>query len=218
VDARVLPDVICLVPEFSASMNLRQSVTSLLNALAHPISALWGSVLDHAATEIALAAATEMSSVIAEILQTPDAAGNRRRALVAAGACARCLQGGKLGPHHRWAHALGGRYLLEHGLLHSVLLPHSIRVLRVQRPALSEQLHETLRTSDLAGLCFDYLAQSGAETALLPLLESAQVSDASDASESAPDFAGWRERLVAVGIPELVADDLLLGRRPSPAS
>lgn len=215
VDARVLPDVICLEPAFSASMNLRQSVTSLLNAFAHPISALWGSELDESATQAALSAATEMFAVISEMLRSPDDARVRARASLAAGHCARCLQGGKLGPHHRWAHALGGHFLLEHAMLHSTLLPHSIRALRMDRPELGQRLHSALRVEDLEGRCFDYLVRAGADTALLPVLASGSHAGDGRVPECSSELSSWRSRLENLGIPVQLANNLLLGRRPS---
>jgi homogentisate 1,2-dioxygenase len=208
VDSRVLPDAICLEPSFTLTMDLRQSTTSLLNSLAHPISALWGGDLDEVATSAASRAAREMVWVIGDMFQTPDAPRTRRRATLAAGACARCLMTGNLGPHHRWVHTLGGNYRLEHATLHSLLLPHSLRALRLERPEVSRKLHDALGVVDLEGLCFDFLLRAGADTALAEVLKSAQP-------QGEARLAGLVAQLSELGLPETTASSALLGRRPS---
>ncbi|HEX6272956.1 MAG TPA: iron-containing alcohol dehydrogenase, partial [Polyangiaceae bacterium] len=82
---------------------------------------------------------------------------------------ARTLEAGKTGAHHRLAHTLGGLFDLDHGGLHSVLLPHTVHALRATHPELVREVEARLSTGDLEGRLFDFLVRAGAPTSLKAL-------------------------------------------------
>ena len=66
-------------------------------------------------------------------------------------------------------HRLGGRFDLDHSGLHSVLLPHSLRRLRDETPALVDELSARLNVADVEDSLFEFLMRAGAATSLRAL-------------------------------------------------
>jgi homogentisate 1,2-dioxygenase len=165
-DDRVRPDVVLLDVALSADMPKPLTLTSLMNALAHPLSVLSVGTADPQLTEVALSAARDVVECIETLLQWPTNRRARERALRAAGAAANVLQQGQLGLHHRLAHLLGGRFDLDHSMLHAVLLPHSVRQLRTEHPAVYALVKDRVGVDDLESFLFDALARAEAPQSL----------------------------------------------------
>lgn len=176
-DPRVRPHAVVHDVDLTLDMPKTLTVTSLMNALAHPIAVLGtGSVAggDRAA---ALGAVATVYGAIEALVRAPGDRRARAEALRGAGAAAMALEQGTPGLHHQLAHRLGGRFDVDHAGLHSVLLPHTVRRLRQESPALVEELSDQLGIADLEGSLFDFLVRAGAGTSLralgvaLPALE-----------------------------------------------
>jgi maleylacetate reductase len=168
-DARVVPDIALYDLELTLDMPLSLSVTSLMNALAHPASALSTGKLDAAGVERALAASAAVHEALVQLVRDPRGLAGRRAAIEGTVQAGWVLRTSPLGEHHRLAHALGGRFDLDHAGLHSVLLPHSIARLASDAPdafrALANRLAEAALPQSLRRL----LAASGAPTSLAGL-------------------------------------------------
>jgi maleylacetate reductase len=132
-DTRVVPDAVLYDVELTRRMPLALSVTSLMNALAHPCGALSTGKLDASAIERALEAARAVFAALEALLVAPDGSTERRAALEAMVLAGRVLATSPVGLHHQLAHLLGGQFDLDHAGLHSVLLPHT--TLWMQRAA-----------------------------------------------------------------------------------
>jgi maleylacetate reductase len=167
-DARVLPDVVLYDVELTLSMPLGLSVTSLLNALAHPLGALSTGLLEGDAEERALEAASDVYRAATEIVRAPRDLGARSAALRATVGAGHVLRHSKVGVHHQLAHALGGRFDLDHAGLHSVLLPHTLRLFAERSPALYERVESRL-ANDLPRRLTELLARAGAPGSLAAL-------------------------------------------------
>jgi maleylacetate reductase len=168
-DARVVPDAVLYDAELTLRMPLALSVTSLMNALAHPISALSTGKLDASATERALEAAGAVYAALEALLLAPSGPAERRAALEAMVLAGRVLATSPVGLHHQLAHLLGGRFDLDHAGLHSVLLPHT-----------------TLWMQRAAGMAYDTLcARLGVAPAALPARFSEWLSRAGAATSLA---------------------------------
>jgi maleylacetate reductase len=163
-DARVRPDAVVHDLELTLGMPKVLTVQSLMNALAHPLG-----TLSSERSELALKAVETLVPAIARLCTDPDDRGAREAAQSGSALAARALEAGSAGAHHRLAHALGGLFDLDHGGLHSVLLPHTVHELRKARPELVRELDERLESSDLEGRLFDFLALAGAPTSLKAL-------------------------------------------------
>lgn len=167
-DTRVLPDVVLYDVSLTLSMPLALSVTSLINALAHPLSALSTGLLAGDAEERALVAASEVYRAVAGIVRHSSDVAARRAALHGTVLAAQVLRESKVGVHHQLAHALGGRFDLDHAGLHAVLLPHTLRLFSERAP----ELYARVQARVGAGLperLRELLERSGAPASLAAL-------------------------------------------------
>lgn len=167
-DDRVRPAVVIHDVELTLDMPKTLTVTSLLNALAHPLGALLVEGTD-APREQALHAADLVYGAVEALLRAPGDRNAREQAQRGAAHAALVLESAKLGEHHRLAHALGGALDLEHGALHSVLLPHTVHAARASAPAALEAVETRLGVTDLEATLFDFLVRAGAPVSLKAL-------------------------------------------------
>jgi maleylacetate reductase len=168
-DARVVPDVVLYDVELTLDMPARLAVTSLLNALAHPVSALSTGRLEGSGQRAALKAAAAVYRALAGVLGRPQERASRRAAFEATVLAGRVLASSAVGLHHRLAHLLGGNFDLDHAGLHSVLLPHTLDELKARLPDVFAALCTELGDEDPAARCLEALAQAGASTSLAQL-------------------------------------------------
>jgi alcohol dehydrogenase class IV/predicted esterase len=195
-DARVRPDVVVHDLELTLGMPKVLTVQSLMNALAHPLG-----TLSSERSELALSAVETLVPAIARLATNPDDRAAREAAQLGAAFAAQALEAGSAGAHHRLAHALGGLFDLDHGGLHSVLLPHTVHALRATKPELVRELDERLKIADLEGKLFDFLVVAGAPTSLKALGATWEKLD---------------ELLVQKGVaPRALLSHVYHGRRPS---
>ncbi|HEU4584054.1 MAG TPA: iron-containing alcohol dehydrogenase [Polyangiaceae bacterium] len=168
-DWRVVPDVVLYDVELTLGMPPALGVTSLINALAHPISALSTQQLSGDASAAALHAARAAARAIQGLSERPGERASRRAAFEATVLCGRVLGSSPVGVHHKLAHLLGGAFDLDHAGLHSVLLPHSLDELRRQSPQLHAVIAAELGWPDPAASLLQALARAGASTSLAQL-------------------------------------------------
>jgi homogentisate 1,2-dioxygenase len=168
-DPRVRPDAIVYDVELTLDMPRALTATSLMNALAHPVGTLATESLAGEGREQALRAIEMVYGALEALVQAPRDRRARALALRGAGLAAEALEAGTPGLHHKLAHRLGGRFDLDHAGLHAVLLPHSLRHLRDQTPALLAEIDGRLRVPDLEGALFDLLVRAGAPASLRAL-------------------------------------------------
>ncbi|MFK7986819.1 MAG: iron-containing alcohol dehydrogenase [Sandaracinaceae bacterium] len=200
-DDRVRPDAILHAPELFAAMPRTLSVLSLLNAMAHPISALSTGELDAETEALALSTVEVLSWAIGDVLEAPTSPLARADALRGAALAGQVIDRAPLGAHHRVAHALGGALGLPHAALHALLLPHFTRRLMDAAPDAFRAISDAAGQTDLPGFFYDALTRVGAARSLLDLgVDPAAFHDLREDHE--PLRAGW-------------VNDALIGRRPS---
>jgi homogentisate 1,2-dioxygenase len=167
-DPRVRPIAVIYDVALTLDMPKALSTTSLMNAFAHPLGTLAaGSTGD--AEERALSAAELVYAALEALVRDPADPNARARAQRGAALAAAAIENGKFGLHHALAHQLGGAFDLEHGALHSVLLPHSVQRLRAENPPALAELERRLGLGDLEAKLFELLARAGAATSLRAL-------------------------------------------------
>jgi len=168
-DPRVRPDVVIYDVTLTLDMPPGLTVTSLMNALAHPISVLGAGTLDAQLQGHALDAAAVVYDAIGALARDAGDRAARARAQRGAGQAAHILDAGKPGLHHTLAHLLGGRFDLDHSGLHSVLLPHTLRRLRADAAPVHAAIAARLGTPDPEARLLHLLTQAGAATSLRAL-------------------------------------------------
>ena len=164
-DERVRPDVVVHEIELTLGMPKVLTVQSLMNALAHP----FGTLATGSRSELALSAIETLFSAIDRLADDPDDRAAREAALLGSTLAGQTLEAGAAGAHHRLAHALGGLFDLDHGGLHSVLLPHTVHELRAEKPEVVGEIAARLGTDDIEAKLFDLLVRAGAPTSLKAL-------------------------------------------------
>ncbi|HEV8550221.1 MAG TPA: iron-containing alcohol dehydrogenase, partial [Polyangiaceae bacterium] len=164
-DPKVRPDHVIYEADLVADMPKGLTVTSLMNALAHPIGTLGVGAAAGELRERALRAIALVYGALEALVATPSYTEARRNAQRGAALAAQVLEG-KASPHHALAHRLGGAFDLEHSALHSVLLPHSVHRLRTDAPAALAEIEARLGTRDLEAELFDLLVRAGVSTSL----------------------------------------------------
>jgi homogentisate 1,2-dioxygenase len=168
-DDRVRPSVVIHDLELTLDMPKTLSVTSLLNALAHPLGAIVAEASKYAVNERALRAIEITYGAIEALLRAPGDRHARTAALRGAALSGQVLESAKLGSHHQLAHRLGGELDLEHAALHSVLLPHTVHRARKSAAEAVAAVESRLGVVDLEGTLFDFLIRAGAPASLKAL-------------------------------------------------
>lgn len=204
-DDRVRPGLVIHDVALTRDMPRRLTVTSLLNALAHPLSALSTGRLDGAAERQALSAVAELTDALHTLAGRPRHAEARRQALRGAALAGRVLDAGPMGEHHRLAHFLGGRLGADHASLHAALLPHTVARLLASDAELGARIAGAASTPDLPGALHELLVRVGAPVALAAL---AAPDDVARALAEVPGLSLSE----AAG---QAAHDAALGRNPS---
>lgn len=198
-DPKVLPDIVFRDASLTRDMPLGLTVSSLLNALAHPLATLEsGGAQSSAEVEQAV---RRLFEAIEGLLVEPTSLDARALAFAASELGARVIESGTPGTHHRLVHALGGALDLEHSVLHSVLLPHSVGALRRSHAAALAELEHAVDLVDLEGSLFDLLERAALPTAL------AELSIPFDRLAAAGESLGTEGRALL--------RDAYYGRRPS---
>lgn len=168
-DPRVIPDVALYDLDLTREMPLDTSMKSGMNALAHPVSALSTGKLDPRATERALTAAATMFGALLGLARDPSDDAARSAAIEGTIGAGVVLKLSPLGLHHELAHALGGRFDLDHAALHAVLLPVSLRELGRAAPATLARLAERLDVRDPVQALLELSRTAGIPTSLAAL-------------------------------------------------
>ncbi|MEL6185563.1 MAG: iron-containing alcohol dehydrogenase, partial [Myxococcota bacterium] len=200
-DPAARPDGVYYVPRFVAELPARQRLTSLMNALAHPVSALSTGSLNEEARARALAAIDPLVGAALLLAEHPSDAAALEQGLRGSSKAGEVLEEGTLGRHHQLAHFLGGRFAVEHSALHAVLLPHTVRSLLETDPDLLSDIERAAGVPDLSAQLFDLLRRQEAPLSLEAL--GIDLGALDEAVSSAP--AGTKDVLQAAAT----------GRRPS---
>ncbi|CAN5898301.1 hypothetical protein BH11MYX4_BH11MYX4_36890 [soil metagenome] len=160
-DERARPALVVYDPRLTVGLPRELAVTSLWNAIAHAVEALWVNAADRAASVTAEAALRLLASSL-----VADAGEDALEGAYLAGAVF-----GDLGPglHHKLCHVLGGAFGLSHASTHAVVLPHVVRFHREAAPEAMAAIARALGVIDPV-LGIERLAQAtGAPSSLAKL-------------------------------------------------
>ncbi|MCB9716493.1 MAG: homogentisate 1,2-dioxygenase [Myxococcales bacterium] len=195
-DERARPDVVAYVPALLDTLPRRLTVQSLLNAMAHPVSALSTGELSPPLRAQALHVIERLYRAVLVLAERPRHREARVSAARGASDAARILDESSMGVHHTVAHVLGARFGLPHAALHAALLPATLAAIVRTDPELLAALPE----ADPLAALFDALAAVGGATSIAAL--GVEPAEALAAIEDATGPQPW-------------VLPALLGRRPS---
>ena len=189
-DDRVVPDLIVHDPATIAALPLTLKVQSLLNAMAHPISALSTDSLVDDLRPRALQSVRTLLDSAEHLIRFPDDARALQHALAGVVDAGRALRFGKMGLQHRLAHILGGRFDLPHAALHALILPQFLMWLRNEKPALLQEVADAAGSVDLPHQIHALLRRTNAPKGLRDLtIPAAAFHEAMAENEIPPPFA-----------------------------
>jgi homogentisate 1,2-dioxygenase len=201
-DDRARPDLVVHDPALLATLPRKVSVTSLLNALAHPMSALTTGSLDAALEQQSIDAIRDLAWALDQLLVDPASRDGIAIALRGVRLGAGVLDQAPMGEHHTTAHLLGGALGVDHAALHAILLPHTAHRLMSRSAERAAALAAATGSPDAPAHLYDVLIRVGAPRSLLALAGEEAARLTSLVAEHGLLRAPW-------------VADAMVGRRPS---
>ena len=147
-DERVRPSLVIYDPERTASLPRGVTMTSLWNAMAHAVEALWVNGSDRAAHVGAEDAVRLLASSMMRLSARLDDVAAREDALEGAYLAGAVFADAGSGLHHKLCHVLGGMFDLPHAATHAAVLPHVVRFHREAAPDAMSALARALGVVD----------------------------------------------------------------------
>ena len=142
-DLGVLPKTVIYDPSLTAQMPVGLAATSSMNAMAHLIEALYahdGNPITYQTSLMGIRFLTEGMEVLISEKSLENANASLQLGAYLAG---KALCEVSMSLHHKAAHVLGGSFGMEHGKVHTVLLPY---VLEYQMPGIAKTVLSDLQT------------------------------------------------------------------------
>ena len=212
-DLRVLPKTVIYDPELSATLPVRMSIVSGMNAIAHAAEGLYAKdgnpVMSLMAEEGIRALATGMRGVFASSSDMQA----RSDCLYGAWLCGTVLGHVGMALHHKLCHTLGGTFNLPHAETHTIVLPHALAYNSKAAPEAMQRIARAIGASSAAAGLFDLAKDLGAPTALKDI--GFQESDIEVALRVAMSNPYWNpEPIVEDAVRELLRN-AWEGRRPA---
>lgn len=165
-DLRVLPKTVLYDPDLSATLPVRMSIVSGMNAIAHAAEGLYAKdgnpVMALMAEEGIRALATGMRGVFAKA----DDMHARSDCLYGAWLCGSVLGHVGMALHHKLCHTLGGTFNLPHAETHTIVLPHALAYNSKAAPEAMKRVARAIGAHSAAAGLFDLAKNLGAPTAL----------------------------------------------------
>jgi len=144
-DDRVRPALVIYDPRATLQLPLEITISSLWNAMAHAVQALWSPDIDGITRRGAEEGLRLIASALPRLSGRPDDLEARTDALEGAYHAAAALSVAGTGLHHQLCHTLGGSFGLNHASTHAAVLPH---VVRFNRDAAPQALERVARAID----------------------------------------------------------------------
>ncbi|NSY99130.1 maleylacetate reductase [Agrobacterium tumefaciens] len=208
---RVQPEVILYDPELVASLPVKLTVTSGLNAMAHAVEALYAQDRNPLSDQLAIAGIRAFRDGLPRVVADPGNLAARSETQFGSWLCGTVLAQVGMALHHKLCHTLGGSFNLPHAETHAILLPHSASY---NATAAAEALSPiaTLFGGTVGGGLYDFAASLGAPLALKEL--GLAAGDLDKAAELAVKNPYWNPRPIERDAIRELLQHAWEGRRP----
>ncbi|MEP6594920.1 MAG: maleylacetate reductase [Ginsengibacter sp.] len=140
-DLKVLPRSVIYAPSLTATMPLQLAAKSSMNAMAHLVEAIYAFDVNPVTYQNALLGIRFLKEGMEILINQKSLNEANEKIQFGAYLAGKCLCEVSMALHHKVAHVLGGNFSLDHGSVHTVLLPY---VLDFQYMGLSENSKEDL--------------------------------------------------------------------------
>jgi maleylacetate reductase len=212
---RVRLNAVLYDPELTLDLPVATSITSLFNAMAHAVDALYASDRPAELEVLAAEAIREVAGAMEAIVSAPRDLEVRRRAQYGAHLGARILGTAGMALHHKLAHILGGTFDLPHAETHTVILPHVVAFNAEVAPAATKVIADALGSDEPAASLFDLAQQLGAPTRLDALGLTARGASQAAAALASQPYDNPRHATLEEA--QALVTAALTGARPRPA-
>jgi maleylacetate reductase len=212
-DLKVLPKTVLYDPDLSATLPVRMSVVSGMNAIAHAAEGLYAKdgnpVMSLMAEEGIRALATGLRGVVA---QANDMTA-RSDCLYGAWMCGTVLGHVGMALHHKLCHTLGGTFNLPHAETHTIVLPHALAYNNKAAPEAMQRIARAIGARSAAVGLFELAKDLGAPMALKDI--GFKESDIQVALTVAMSNPYWNPEPIEEGAVRELLRNAWEGRRPS---
>ncbi|EEU38494.1 uncharacterized protein NECHADRAFT_55330 [Fusarium vanettenii 77-13-4] len=133
----ILPKTVIYDVDLTLTLPLSMSLTSIINALAHAVEALYAPNLNPIVSLMAAEGVRSLARGAYELLDDPNSLSARSACQYGAWLCGTCLGSVGMSLHHKLCHTLGGSFNLPHAETHTIILPH---VLAYNAPRVPEAM------------------------------------------------------------------------------
>ncbi|MFT4626797.1 MAG: maleylacetate reductase [Myxococcota bacterium] len=210
-DPRVQPSLVVYDPDLYAALPVAVAHSSLFNALAHSVDALFDASADDAVHDDAEASILAILAGLRGL--HPDRSDARAQAVRGAYLAGKVLGRATMALHHKLAHVLGGSFGTPHAQTHAILLPFTLAHNQGSAPVARVRLERAFGAQDPAAAVFDLATSLGMPTRLSSVgFAREQVSRAVSLAVR-KQYANPRP-VTETGLTTLLTN-AVLGRRPS---
>lgn len=143
----ILPKTVIYDVDLTLTLPLPMSLTSIINALAHGIEALYAPNINPIVSLMAIEGVKSLATGAILLLDDPDSIAARSTCQYGAWLCGTCLGSVGMSLHHKLCHTLGGSFNLPHAETHTIVLPHALAFNAPQVPKAMDALAGALPDS-----------------------------------------------------------------------
>ncbi|KIM92754.1 hypothetical protein OIDMADRAFT_139043, partial [Oidiodendron maius Zn] len=147
-DPTILPGTVIYDVELTMGLPMRISVTSVINAIAHAVEALYARDTNPVIFLLGAEGVKALASSLPTIVDYPSNIPERQSAMYGASLCATCLGRVGMSLRHKLCHTLGGSFKMPHSETHTIIMPHVFAYNVPQIPKVMKKLAEVLPGSD----------------------------------------------------------------------
>ncbi|CAI6095263.1 hypothetical protein V2G26_010858 [Clonostachys chloroleuca] len=144
----ILPKTVIYDVDLTLTLPLPMSLTSIINALAHGVEALYAPNVNPIVSLMAIEGVRALARGAVQLLDDPDSISARSTCQYGAWLCGTCLGSVGMSLHHKLCHTLGGSFNLPHAETHTIVLPHALAYNAPKVPKAMEALASALPTSN----------------------------------------------------------------------
>jgi alcohol dehydrogenase class IV len=180
-DPRVLPRVVIYDPTLTASMPIRLTAASGMNAIAHAAEGLYAQDGNPVISLIAEEGIRAMTAGLQRIMSDPVNLEVRSDCLYGAWLCGTVLGSVGIALHHKLCHTLGGSFNLPHAETHTIVLPYVIAFNAPAAPDAMRRIARALRVENAATGLFNLVQALNLPHALREIGFQSQDIDAAAA-------------------------------------
>jgi alcohol dehydrogenase class IV len=162
----VQPRTVVYDPVLTLTLPAEIAGPSGMNALAHCAEAFYAAGANPITSLMAEAGIRILSDGLPRVVARPDDLDVRGDVLAGAYLAASAFASAGSGIHHKICHVLGGAYDLPHAEMHTVVLPHALRLVAPTEPVAIDRIGAALGDPDVPAAVYDLAARIGAPTSL----------------------------------------------------